>query len=136
MRRIAVVGLVIALLLAMAAPAFALPGKPSSNGVIYADGNLYRSKAAANLPAPNGHNLQSFDKLFDIAGQPNVSEAAPGDRSYNGGRWEVISTSWTDPTAEHSVLMSIDDVYAAVAAGELDIGGPVAYLECPLLALK
>ena len=136
MRRIAVVGLVVAMLFAMAAPAFALPGKTSSVGVIYADGNLYRSKAAANLPAPNGQNLQSFDKLFDIAGQPNVSDAAPGDSNYNGGRWEVISTSWTDPMAEHSLLTSAEDVYAAVAAGELEIGGPVAYVECPLLRLK
>ena len=135
MRRIAVVGLVLAMLFAMAAPAFALPGKPSSTGVIYADGDLYRSKAAANLPAPNDHNLQSYDMLVAIDGQPPVAEAAPGDTNYNGGRWYAVSAAWIGGMPV--LITSFDQLMSEVDAGHvvIDTSNP-GFVECPLLRLK
>ena len=65
------------------------PGKPNFGPAIYGDGQVWGTKAAAALPAPNGNNVQSFDKLFVIvngaAGQLAVAEAAPRNPAYNGG---------------------------------------------------
>ena len=61
-----------------------------------------RSYYATALPAPNAHNMRSFDKLFMItnsnnpAGQLPVSEAAPGNPDYNGGRWWAQTVEWTE----------------------------------------
>ena len=54
------------ILLALVAvvPAFANPGKPTFSPAIYADGQVWGTKATAALPGPNGKNDQSFDKLF------------------------------------------------------------------------
>jgi hypothetical protein len=137
MRRFAVVGLVLSLLVVMAAPAFALPGKPSSTGVIYADGHLYRSKAAAPLPAPNDHNLQSYDMLVAVEGQEfSVAEAAPGDRNYNGGRWYAVSAAWTEG-ADRVEITSFDQLMEQVALGNLTIDDSnPGFVECPLLRLN
>jgi hypothetical protein len=48
-----------------------------------------------NSPPPH-----STDIIFSFAdsglmGQRSVSEAAPGDRDYNGGRWEVMAVVFT-----------------------------------------
>ena len=119
---------------------------PNFGPAIYGDGEMWGTKGLARLPAPNGHNNQSFDKLFifvnGAAGQLPVSEAAPGNPAFNGGRWSAQTVLWTaEGLAAYEllpVLKSYTDValyqslgYLAIAPGNPS-GGP-EYFECPLL---
>jgi hypothetical protein len=140
MRRIAVVGLVVAMLFALAVPAFALPGKFSFQPGIYADGQAYSSRKVADIPAPNGHNLQSFDMLVKITngveGQLAVAEAAPGNPAYNGGRWYEVPATW-NAGAEKTLITSYAQLMEEVAAGHLTIDDSnPGFLVCPLVPVK
>jgi hypothetical protein len=130
--------------------ALANPGAPNFGPVLYGDGEVWGTKAAATIPGPNGNNNQSFDKLFVIvngaSGQLPVAEAAPGNPAYNGGRWFTHTVMWTaDGMAAHDplpVLMSYDDIqlhqslgHLAIAAGS-PTGGPPSFFVCPLLPVK
>jgi hypothetical protein len=134
-------------LIVLAGVALANPGAPNFGPALYGDGEVWGTKGAAALPAPNDHNGRSFDKLFVIvngaAGQMPVAEAAPGNPAYNGGRWFTHTAMWTAAGMEaHDplpVLMSYAEIqaqeemgYLATVAGPPD-GGPPAYFECPLL---
>lgn len=128
----------------------ALPGMPNFMPALYADGEVWGTKAAALLPPPNGRNTQSFDKLFVIVngapGQLPVGEAAPRNPMYNGGRWFTHTVMWTaEGMAAHDplpVLMSYDEIQVHSDLGHLTIapgspaGGPPTYFECPLLPVK
>jgi hypothetical protein len=116
--------------LAFATIVSANPGKPDFSGGIYADGQLFGTKGAATIPAPNSHNVQSFDVLVRFDNQPAVSEAGPGNPDFNGGRWILKTATWnTDPY----LLTSYADVLAAEQAGDITIVNDHSYLECPLL---
>lgn len=134
-------------LIVVAGVTSANPGAPNFGPVLYGDGEVWGTKGAAALPAPNGHNDQSFDKLFVIIngapGQLPVAEAAPRNPAYNGGRWFTHTAMWTaDGIAAHNplpVLMSYADIQLHQDLGHLAIapgsppGGPPTYFECPLL---
>jgi len=110
---------------------------PSFNPAIYADGEVWSTKGLADLPPPNGHNNQSFDKLFSFvngaAGQLPVAEAAPGNPEYNGGRWNLQLVTWiSDPV----VVTSYDEIQMHLAAQDLVIVTGNSYFECPLLPVK
>lgn len=124
------------LALAVAAPAMAAKGQPTFGAAIYADGHAWGTKGNGPLPAPNGHNDQSFDKLYQVPGQMPVSEAGPGNPMYNGGRWWTVQVEWT--ASEHEVLTSYTDVMAAIATGDLKYAAvqSPAYFQCPLLPMK
>jgi len=111
---------------------------PSFNPTIYADGEVWATKGLADLPPPNGHNSQSFDKLFSFvngaAGQLPVAEAAPGNLAYNGGRWNLQLVMWTIPNPP--VVTSYDEIEMHDALGDLEIGPGNRYFECPLLPVK
>ncbi len=137
------IGMVLALSLVVAVPAFAKPDHPVFLGRIYADGSLWATKGVAELPAPNGNNAHSFDKLFVVTNgvsvQMPVAEAAPGNPDFNGGRWVTYTATWV---GEPYLLTSYAQIQAAVSAGELQVtmgsppGGPPAYFECPLVRLE
>lgn len=130
------------------------PGQPDFSPQLYADDQVFGTKGAAALPAPNDNNQQSFDALFAItnsnnpAGQLPVAEAAPGNPMYNGGRWATKTVEWTaQGFADHGtvpVLTSYDDIMLHASLGHLTItdgspdpvGGPPNYFECPLLPVK
>lgn len=153
MRRFTLVAVLAALVLTIAAPAFANPGKPSFGPELYADGETWGTKGAAALPAPTTKNAHSFDKLFVITNSNNpgtqlpVAEAAPGP-GYNGGRWATQTVEWTAAGfayhGEVPILTSYSDVMLHYNLGHLAItqgspGGPGAppdYFECPLLPVK
>ena len=127
-----------------------LAQQPNFSAALYADGEVWGTKATAVLPESNGRNHRSFDKLFVIIngapGQLPVAEAAPGNRMYNGGRWYTHTAMWTaDGMAAHNplpVLMSYDDVLLHYELGHLAIapgsppGGPPEFFQCPLLPVK
>lgn len=141
---------VLALVLSVTGFVWANPGAPNFGPALYGDGEVWGTKGAAALPAPNGKNGQSFDKLFVIVngapGQMPVAEAAPGNPAYNGGRWFTHTVMWTeDGFNAHSivpVLKSYDDIMLHYGLGHLDIvegsfpDGPPNYFLCPLLPVK
>jgi hypothetical protein len=130
----------------------AAPGAPNFGPALYGDGEVWGTKGTTALPAPNDHNTQSFDKLFVITnsnnldGQLPVSEAAPGNPDYNGGRWFTHTVEWTqagfDAHGTVPVLTSYDEVMHHYQLGHLNIttgspeGGPPDYFQCPLLPVK
>lgn len=128
--------LVIALLIAAAVPAFA--AGPNFGDAIYADDQVWGTKGNADLPAPNGHNDQSFDGLFKfgadaVAGQKPVAEAAPTNPAYNGGRWAEYTVSWNvEPVlvTSYAQLMELEDM------GDVTIVSTGNYFQCPLLPAK
>ncbi|MCB1908978.1 MAG: hypothetical protein KDH15_16550 [Rhodocyclaceae bacterium] len=129
--------------------AVADPGAPNFMPSVWGDGQVWGTKGTTTLPAPNAHNLGSFDVLYVITnsnnpeGQLPVSEAAPGNRSYNGGRWFTHSVEWTaEGFMAHGivpVLTSADELAFHEDLGHLVVtpgsfpGGPPVYFQCPLL---
>jgi hypothetical protein len=137
---------VVALSLLVAVPAFALPGKPDFGPHIYADGEAWGTKVTTPLPAPEGAVEHSFNKLYVFTnganGQLPVSDAAPGNPAYRGGRWETWTATWADDVPHAiPVLMSEEEILFHVGLGHLTIvkgspGGPPPYFSCPLLPVK
>lgn len=126
-------------------------GKPNFGPSVYGDGKVWGTKGATTLSAPNDNNMQSYDKLFVFVngamGQLPVSEAAPGNPMYNGGRWHTHTAVWTQAGLDFyggslPVLTSYDEIqfehdlgHLMIAAGS-PAGGPPPYFECPLLPVK
>ena len=118
---------------------------PNFSPALYGDGELWGTKFTTVLPAPNDNNSQSFDKLFVFvegnaaAGQLPVSEAAPGNPNYNGGRWFTHTVMW-EAGSEPTVLKSYEDIILYRDAGQLMIftgnAGTPTYFQCPLLPVK
>jgi hypothetical protein len=117
------------------------PGKPFFGEAIWVDGEAYGSKATTMLPAPNDHNIQSYDPLYHVLDGDNmtvlsaVAESAPGDTSYNGGRWMVIDVIWNDPQ-DAAPLFSYQDIVDAVTSGLAYTVDLETYVQCPLLPTK
>jgi hypothetical protein len=113
---------------------------------VWAHGDLYDvvvTDTEFKSPPP-----RSLDVLYNfgdsgLSGQRSVSESAPGDRDYNGGRWAVTPVEFTplgmaihDPDGDGWVnfeLKSAEQVMAHAALGHLVIHPVVRYFECPLL---
>jgi hypothetical protein len=73
-----------------------------------------------------------FDTIYVLGnGLKPVSDAAPGDRHYNGGRWEVRPVTWL--TLAPQQFTNAAQVQAAAAAGQIRIGDVVRRFECPLI---
>jgi len=97
-------------------------------GKIYAHNQSYRTIGTpTNLPEHG-----SFNTIYVLGGDlANVSEAAPGDRDWRGGRWEVRPIAWVNiaPTQ----YTNAEDIVAAAGRGDITIGGVVKRFECPLI---
>ena len=141
-RKTAVLTMILAIALCVAPfSVSANPGKPFFGAAIWVDYEAYGSKATTFLPAPNGHNLQSYDYLYHVlAGDDTtvlsaVAESAPGDPDYNGGRWIVIDVRWVDPE-DAQPLYSYQDIMDAVDNGLAYTVDLETYVQCPLLPVK
>jgi hypothetical protein len=144
--------LIFTLAVAAAATVQADPGKPNFMPSLWGDGEVWGTKGTTTLPAPNANNLQSFDVLYVVTnsnnpeGQLPVSEAAPGNPDYNGGRWFTHTAEWTEAGfLDHGIvpiLKSSDDIMTHEALGHLVVtpgsfaGGPPVYFQCPMLPVK
>ena len=114
-----------------------------SGPAFYVDGRLYRTVGTPTDFSGTGAPAHSYDTIYDIGGQPNVATAAPGDRSYNGGRWQVLPVTIDDyaaalavADANHSMDLDSDaELDAAVDAGLATIGDPVRSFLCPVIPL-
>jgi hypothetical protein len=121
----------------------------SANGVsgpaFYVDGQLYRTVGTPTDLSGTGAPDHSFDTIYDFGGlQRNVATAAPGDKGYNGGRWQVHALSFPNgyvaAVAAHDAngsgnLDSDEEIYAAVSAGDAEDEGIVKWFVCPVIKL-
>lgn len=151
LRKFGVFGFLVMLSVMVAVPAFAVQPDNVGGGLgnkapdftagIYADGEMWGTKGTTSLPAPNDKNKQSFDKIFVFTngaeGQPPVGEAAPGNPSYNGGRWWVFTATWADDLPHPElVLTSYEEVMFHAELGHLILEDAGIYFQCPLLPFK
>jgi hypothetical protein len=96
----------------------------------------------SNPPAHSTDIIYNF-AMSGLTGQRSVSEAAPGDREFNGGRWSVKIVVFTpegidvhDPDGDGVVnfeLISGEEVIVHELLGHIDIIDTSIYFECPLL---
>jgi hypothetical protein len=112
--------------LALTSSALAQVGPPG--GTIFAHGVAYQTVATpTQLPASG-----QFDTIYALGGGlASVSESAPGDADYNGGRWEVRLVSWL--TIEPTQFTSAEEVLDAAAMGQIEISDVVTRFVCPLI---
>ena len=113
-----------------------------SGPAIYVNHVLYRTVATPTDLAGTGAPAQSWDTIYNFFGaQQSVATAAPGDRGYNGGRWQVHKVSTPGGYAAalaagdldgNAVLDSADEIDAALASGALVDDGIVKYFVCTL----
>jgi hypothetical protein len=136
------------LVLIAAAAALTL-GAAATAGVtgpaFYVDGQLYRTVNTPTDLSGTGAPANSFDTIYDFGGaQMNVATAAPGDRDYNGGRWQVRALSFPSGYAAalaagdgngNGVIDSDAELGAAIAAGAVSIGTVVKQFVCPVIKL-
>ena len=122
--------------------ALADPATVEANA-IWAHDRLYGTVATdTNFKSPPP---QSTDKIYAFPGQASVAEAAPGDRDYNGGRWNVMVVSYTDDglamfdantdgmvDASEMEFTNAEDILLAEEMGLLTITPADFYFECPL----
>jgi len=114
-----------------------------SGPAFYVDGQLYRTVGTPTDFSDTGAPAHSFDIIYDIPGQPNVAETAPGDPGYNGGRWHVHALSFADYAAAVATydangsgdFDSDEEVAAALAGGSAVDVGVVKSFECPVIPL-
>ena len=109
--------------------AAAQQGPPTNR--IYANDELFTGvNAPRDLPKHG-----TFDAIYVLGSDlMAVADAAPGDRDYNGGRWEVRLVTWVSiPPRQFTNDRQID---AAAAAGQITIGDVVRRFECPLIPMR
>lgn len=113
---------------------------------IWAHGELYDTVVTpATFTSPPEHSTDTIYSFMisGLAGQRSVADAAPGDPSYNGGRWDVQMVTFTalgidvhDPDGDGVVnfeLMSEEEVLDHEDLDHLIITPANFYFECPML---
>lgn len=139
----------------LAAGAAANPGNGSENGNgkefgrVYANGTLWRTHVVTELDdEPVASDALLFlhdgsqpivarDDVSAAQASPFVSDSAPGDRDWNGGKWVTHSAEVTDveafdadaPLASESDVLNAD--YVDVEKGRPGFGPPNFFI-CPL----
>ena len=137
------------LLVATAVEAASDKAKPALrvDDVIWANGEIYSTVLTQNsFKMPPAHSVDILFNFADsgLSGQRPVSDAAPGDQHYNGGRWSVYLVKFTpsgiaahDPDGDGVVnfeLKSAEMVHHhAMVLGHLEITPADVYFSCPLV---
>lgn len=100
-------------------------------GIIYADGRMFHTIGTPAILPPHGQFMAIY-----VLGEPynNVAEYAPGEPGFVGGRWEVRPITWI--SIQPQQFTSAAQVKAAAQAGQISIGEPVKYFECPLIPIN
>ena len=148
MKKLITASVIVAAALSPAAMVGAAGNGNGAGGVtgpaFYVDGEMYRTVGTPTDFTNTGAPADSYDTIYAIDGQPNVATAAPGDRDYNGGRWQVLPVSFDDyeaAVATHDTngsgdLDSDEEIGAAVAAGDATVGDSVRSFLCPVIRLR
>jgi hypothetical protein len=125
MRKRYIILALVALMLALPTAAFAGNGNGPPGGTFYANDVTYRTVVTpTSLP---DHGQGNFDILYvfpDCGSCAPVSDAAPGDTDYNGGRWAVHEAYGITDQLTNS---------DAVEAGASDIVDTGVRFVCPLI---
>lgn len=122
---------------------------PASAGVtgpaFYVDGALYRTVGTPTDLSDTGAPPHAWDLIYNLGGsQPNIATAAPGDRDFTGGRWQVHAITFPDTYAAalasgdanaNGVLDSDTELALALTAGTAVDTGVVKQFECPVIPL-
>jgi hypothetical protein len=134
-----VIPVVLAAVAAMAAPASA----GVAGSAFYVDGTVYRTVATPTDLSRTGAPAKAWDTIYEFSGaQRNVATAAPGDRDYNGGRWQVHLLSFPNgygaalaagDTNNNGVLDSDGEISVALSAGAAVDLGVVKQFVCPVI---
>jgi hypothetical protein len=93
LRRLLLLVLASAVALAvLAAPAMASEGEGFGppGGTFYAGNETFQTILTPTGPLPDNGPFDTLYMFPDCASCAPVSDAAPGDGDYNGGRWEVV----------------------------------------------
>jgi len=108
----------------------------------YVDGQLYRTVNTPTDLSGTGAPAHAWDTIYDFGGnQMNGATAAPGDRGYNGGRWQVHALSFPSgyaaalaagDTNRSGAIDSDEELAVAVAAGTATDAGVVKQFVCPV----
>lgn len=118
-----------------------------SGPAFYVDGTLYRTVGTPTDLSRTGAPDGSYDIIYNLGGaQPyNVAESAPGDRDFNGGRWQVhrvVFSDYAGAIADSSVdvngngvLDSDGEVLAAIAGGYATDAGVVKEFVCTVVRI-
>lgn len=121
----------IAVLLVVVIPGLASAQLGPPSGTIYANDELFRTIGTPTELPDRGQ----FDTLYDLGeGLANVSDAAPGEPGFNGGRWEVRPITWL--TIEPTQFTNADQILEAEEAGQIEIGDVAQRFECPLIPAR
>lgn len=128
MRRSIFYGLIALFVTAVATAPAAAEGLGPPGGTIYAHDVAYHTVATPrDLP-----NHGPFNAIYVLGdGLGSVSEAAPGDRDWRGGRWEVRLVAFL--TILPRQFTNAEDLRAAEARGEVSFSEVVRRFECPLI---
>ncbi len=128
--RVRTVALVVGMLLISLASTAVLAGQGPPMNRIYAHDELFTGvNAPRDLP-----NRGPFDAIYALGpGLMAVSESAPGDQDYNGGRWEVRVVTFTGMSPTQ--FTNAEQIEAALAMGKITLSGVVRRFECPLIPL-
>lgn len=128
--------------LAVFGTAFAAGAGGVTGPAFYVDGELYRTVGTPTNLEGTGAPDHSFDTIYAFGSeQPNVAEAKPGDRDFNGGRWMVralsFTTSYADALAAYDAngsgdFDSAEEVEAAIDGGAAT-ATEVTRFECPVI---
>lgn len=121
----------IALMASIGASGILAGGPPSL--AFYVDDVRYRTVGTPTDFFGTGAPDSTYDKIYNLGTGTNVAEAKPGDRDYNGGRWQVYVVSWS-PGVTPVQYTNDADIVAAQDAGMLTIGSaPVKEFLCPVI---
>lgn len=113
---------------------------PNFSAGFWGDDERWGTKAVTTLPEPN--NKDSLDKLFFIQHAEQdapLSEAAPGNPAYNGGRWWSHTVTVDDdseidfPITSYEELAGLPSTAVTITEGE---DAHPDFFECPLLPYK
>jgi hypothetical protein len=141
-----IIVLMAALVVSLAATTVFAGGATRVRAAVWAHGELYDTVITpTSFVAPPEHSTDAIYSFMmsGLTGQRSVADAAPGDRDYNGGRWDVQVVTFTalgisvhDGDGDGYVdfeLSSEAEVLAHEALGHLVINEANFYFECPLL---
>jgi hypothetical protein len=118
----------------------AVAQKPNFQAGFWGDDKRWGTKGLTELPEPK--NKGSLDKLFFIMHEDQdapLSEAAPGNPDYNGGRWWSFTVTVNDaseidfPITSYAELVGLPDGAVTIEEGEANHPD---FFECPLLPYK
>jgi hypothetical protein len=130
MRRLLMATLTVAaMLVALAAPVAA-----KSFGMLYAEGETFRTFGTPAMVAPG----TGTDPIYTFTNSTNpdqlsVARYAPGEGSH-GGRWAVYHATWVNAEDAGTLITSFEALQAYVDAGLLTVvRDEAADFRCPIL---